>query len=141
MYRMAQQLLTDAGYQHYEISNYARSGYECHHNQVYWHNQPYYGFGLGAASYLNYCRITRPRTQQSYGEWVEHFGTNSDEWPGEPTSSHEQLLDTLMLGLRLAQGVELRSLTNVFGEAIAPVILTTLQPHQQKGMGGHFSHS
>jgi putative oxygen-independent coproporphyrinogen III oxidase len=53
MYRTAQQTLTTAGYEHYEISNYAQSGRACQHNQVYWKNQPYYAFGMGAASSLH----------------------------------------------------------------------------------------
>lgn len=48
MYRLAATTLTAAGYDHYEISNYARPGYTCRHNQVYWRNNPYYGFGMGA---------------------------------------------------------------------------------------------
>ncbi|HCF27176.1 MAG TPA: coproporphyrinogen III oxidase, partial [Cyanobacteria bacterium UBA11049] len=50
MYRLAQQTLTRAGFQHYEVSNYAKPGYQCRHNRVYWENRPYYGFGMGAAS-------------------------------------------------------------------------------------------
>ncbi|MDY7021626.1 MAG: radical SAM family heme chaperone HemW, partial [Cyanobacteriota bacterium] len=51
MYRLAQKMLTQAGYTHYEVSNYAQPGYECRHNLVYWRCLPYYGFGMGAASY------------------------------------------------------------------------------------------
>ncbi len=47
MYRMAQRLLTAAGYDHYEISNYAKPGYQCRHNRVYWENRSFYGFGMG----------------------------------------------------------------------------------------------
>ncbi|MGK7890879.1 MAG: radical SAM family heme chaperone HemW [Leptolyngbyaceae cyanobacterium] len=131
MYRVAQQHFTAAGYDHYEISNYARPGYACRHNLVYWHNQPYYGFGMGAASYVNRCRTSRPRTRQAYGDWVQQ-GADAIKQE-EPTSPQEQLLDTLMLGLRLATGVRMRSLTDQFGEAIAPIILNTLAPHQAKG--------
>ncbi|NEQ97984.1 MAG: coproporphyrinogen III oxidase [Cyanothece sp. SIO2G6] len=132
MYRMAQQHFTAAGYDHYEISNYARPGYTCRHNLVYWRNQPYYGFGMGAASYVNRHRISRPRTSQAYGDWVQQGAEHSAE-VGEPTALAEQLLDTLMLGLRLAEGVRLRSLTDQFGVAIAPILLKTLAPHQAKG--------
>ena len=47
MYRTAQQHLTAAGYDHYEISNYAKPGYQCRHNRVYWENRSFYGFGMG----------------------------------------------------------------------------------------------
>ena len=71
MYRLTQQTLTQAGYQHYEISNYAQSGYQCRHNRVYWENKPYYGLGMGAASYVAGKRFSRPRTRREYYAWLE----------------------------------------------------------------------
>ena len=50
MYRLGRELLAAAGYEHYEISNYARPGYQCRHNLIYWQMLPFYGFGMGAAS-------------------------------------------------------------------------------------------
>ncbi|NJK75234.1 MAG: coproporphyrinogen III oxidase [Microcoleus sp. SU_5_6] len=70
MYRLAREILTVAGYEHYEISNYARHGYQCRHNRVYWENRPYYGMGMGAASYVRGQRFTRPRKTQEYYQWV-----------------------------------------------------------------------
>lgn len=52
MYREASAVLSGAGYGHYEVSNHALPGRECRHNLVYWRAEPYYAFGLGAASYL-----------------------------------------------------------------------------------------
>ena len=71
MYRMAQRLLTTAGYAHYEISNYAQPGYQCRHNRVYWENRSFFGFGMGATSYLEHDRFSRPRKTREYYEWVE----------------------------------------------------------------------
>ncbi|MEM8779178.1 MAG: radical SAM family heme chaperone HemW, partial [Cyanobacteria bacterium P01_G01_bin.49] len=73
MYRMTQQILTNAGYEHYEISNYAKPSYQCRHNRIYWENKTYYGFGMGAASYTNYQRFTRPHTRKTYYTWVKEF--------------------------------------------------------------------
>ena len=73
MYQMGQQVLTSAGYEHYEISNYAQRGHQCRHNRVYWENRPYYGFGMGAASYVEGKRFTRPRKTQEYYQWVQEF--------------------------------------------------------------------
>jgi oxygen-independent coproporphyrinogen-3 oxidase len=112
MYRMAQQILTGAGYEHYEISNYAKLGHQCRHNRVYWENRPYYGFGMGAASYVEGKRFTRPRKTKEYYQWVE-TGCVID---CEVTSPDEILLETLMLGLRLAEGVSLEVLAEQFGE-------------------------
>lgn len=102
-YRQAQQTLTAAGWQHYEISNYARPGYTCRHNLTYWQNQPYYGFGLGATSYVSGQRYSRPRTRREYAAWVA--AGCSVQIPATPEP--EQVLETLMLGLRLAAGVAL----------------------------------
>ena len=56
MYQTIYNYLNSYGYNHYEISNYSKDGYYSRHNTVYWNNQEYYGFGLGASSYLNnYC--------------------------------------------------------------------------------------
>eukprot|EP00959_Pyramimonas_sp_CCMP1952_P305098 6385266-Pyramimonas_sp.AAC.1 len=56
-------------YTHYEVSNYARPGFECAHNRVYWRNQPYHAFGMAAASYVGGVRFTRPKGIGSYTKW------------------------------------------------------------------------
>lgn len=129
MYRLAQQILTQAGYQHYEISNYAKPGYQCRHNRVYWENQSYYGFGMGAASYTYGQRFTRPRTRQAYYDWISQ-GCKIDE---PPLNATDVLLETLMLGLRLAEGVDLANLTQQFGETILEPLWACLEPYHQQG--------
>ncbi|MBD2517223.1 coproporphyrinogen III oxidase [Nostoc sp. FACHB-973] len=125
MYQMAQQILTDAGYKHYEISNYAQPGHQCRHNRVYWENRPYYGFGMGAASYLQGKRFTRPRKTKEYYQWVQ-AGAVID---CEVTPPKEVLLETLMLGLRLAEGVNLEA----FGEEKVEEICRYLRSYFDKG--------
>lgn len=131
MYRVARQKLTDAGYGHYEISNYAKPSYECRHNRVYWENRSYYGFGMAAASYVGHQRFTRPRTRQAYAEWVQDYVDNGaiDCPVTKPT---ERLLDTLMLGLRLSEGLRLEKLA-AFGERSIQQVLTCVQPFQLQG--------
>src|SRR5262249_23719226 len=58
--------LNAAGFEHYEISNHARPGKRCRHNQVYWANEAYFGFGLGAARYVEGCRELNTRSIQEY---------------------------------------------------------------------------
>ncbi|MBW4551359.1 MAG: radical SAM family heme chaperone HemW [Aphanocapsa sp. GSE-SYN-MK-11-07L] len=120
MYRLAGSTLAAAGYQHYEISNYAQAGWQCRHNRVYWLNQPYYGFGMGATSYITGQRFSRPRTRREYYEWIKTGAaiaipavTLLDEW-----------LETLMLGLRLSEGLALADLQAKFSSAW----VTRLQP-------------
>lgn len=133
MYRTAQRTLTRAGYDHYEISNYARPGYQCRHNRVYWENRPYYGFGMAAASYVNGQRCTRPRTRRGYAQWVEHLQANHGAIACPTTSVQDHLLDTVMLGLRLADGIPLGTLTQQFGQATLARLLRCLQPHRERG--------
>ena len=58
---------SQAGYEHYELSNYALPGHQCRHNLTYWSgSRPFYGFGLGAASCLEGRRASRPRTMDRY---------------------------------------------------------------------------
>jgi putative oxygen-independent coproporphyrinogen III oxidase len=133
MYRMAQQLLTVAGYEHYEISNYAQTGHQCRHNRVYWENRPYYGFGMGAASYVQGKRFTRPRKRSEYFLWVEELIEAEGAIDCLPTPDAEVLLDTLMLGLRLVEGLSLTALARQFGESKLEQILTCVQPYQQQG--------
>ncbi|MBW3587672.1 MAG: radical SAM family heme chaperone HemW, partial [Cyanobacteria bacterium 0813] len=150
MYRLAREILTGAGYEHYEISNYARDGYQCRHNRVYWENRPYYGLGMGAASYVEGRRLTRPRKTQEYYQWVRSIsGLNSAATPpirGEtqqdiypaieqnfPVSENDVLLETLMLGLRLAEGVSLSALTQKFTQQTVDKIWRCLQPYWRQG--------
>ncbi|MBU6228749.1 MAG: coproporphyrinogen III oxidase [Cyanobacteria bacterium REEB459] len=133
MYRIAHTYLGDRGYHHYEVSNYAQPGHECRHNLTYWHNQPYYGFGLGATSYTQRQRVSRPRTQASYRDWVEHFQQRGGRHPQAVASDLDPLLETLMLGLRLHQGIAGSELRSLCHPATWRSLYEILQPHIQRG--------
>ncbi len=129
MYRLASQELSAAGYHHYEVSNYAQQGFECRHNQVYWQNESYYGFGMGATSYVNGQRFSRPRTREAYFTWVESLITTQGKIDCPTDTQQDRLLETLMLGLRLAEGLNLKALQQTFGEASVTSILDCLQSY------------
>jgi putative oxygen-independent coproporphyrinogen III oxidase len=129
MYRTAQQILSSAGYEHYEISNYAQPGYQCRHNHTYWQNQSYYAFGMGAASNLENYRFTRPRKTQEYYQWIAD-GCN---WRVDMTPEADRFLETLMLGLRLSRGVSLRSIESEFGIDQVDRLLNCLQRYRNQG--------
>ncbi|WP_373536198.1 radical SAM family heme chaperone HemW [Microcoleus sp.] len=150
MYRLARSILTGAGYEHYEISNYAKPGYQCRHNRVYWENRPYYGLGMGAASYVQGRRLTRPRKTQEYYQWVRSIcaiasaatpkigeETPQDIYPAidrnVQVSENDILLETLMLGLRLAEGISLAALTQQFTQQTVDRIWDCLQPYWRQG--------
>ena len=124
-YRIAQQTLTTAGFEHYEISNYAKPGYQCQHNRVYWENRSFYGFGMGATSYLKGDRVSRPRTLRDYYKWIEDAHAPSE------ISEIECLLDSLMVGLRLKEGIDLEAFKQRFGESAIVQILQCLQPYKK----------
>jgi oxygen-independent coproporphyrinogen-3 oxidase len=133
MYRQTQQTFTQTGYDHYEISNYAKPGFQCRHNRVYWENRSYYSFGMGAASYTQGQRFTRPRTRREYAAWVEHLKAAGGQIDCPVTPAEERLLDTLMVGLRLAEGVSLTRLSQEFGEALVKKMLKCLIPYEKEG--------
>ncbi len=136
MYRLTQQILTEAGYDHYEISNYAKPGYQCLHNRVYWKNKPYYGFGMGAASYTNLQRFTRPGTRQDYYTWVKELAESGGVIDCSKLSKTDILLETLMLGLRLAEGVNLQQIRALFNDKTVQTIWTSLQPYFSNNLVG-----
>ena len=131
MYRTAHRVLTAAGYDHYEISNYAKPGYQCRHNRVYWENRPFYGFGMGATSYIAGDRVARPRKTGEYYEWVEKGERGNGE--REENGNLDLLLDTLMLGLRLQEGLAIAPLVEQFGEAAIARVWQRLQPYRKTG--------
>lgn len=134
MYRLAVEILTNGGYQHYEVSNYAFPGYQCRHNRVYWENQPYYGFGMGATSYIEGKRFTRPRKTGEYYQWVQQLIAAGGEIDCPQTLENEQLLETLMLGLRLADGLNCATLAHRFGHETLERIWQSLQQYYHQGL-------
>ena len=71
MYEITKKLLSAHGYDRYEVSNYARSGYECRHNMVYWTGGEYIGFGIGASSYFQGKRFNNITDIQQYIQLME----------------------------------------------------------------------
>jgi oxygen-independent coproporphyrinogen-3 oxidase len=133
MYRLASDRLQVEGYEHYEISNYAQPSFRCRHNQVYWRNEPYYGFGMGATSYINHQRFSRPRTRVAYREWLEGYQGTGGQIVEPPTSESDRLFETLMLGFRQADGVNLEQLQTTYGSQRIATLLQTLAPFLAKG--------
>ena len=125
MYELACDLLSSAGFRHYEISNWARPGHESAHNLTYWRNQPYLGIGAGAAGYWAGRRYKLLPNVRAFVE-----GASAGKIPlseDEIEDPHRSMSETLILGLRLEEGVSLdeyrrrhgRSPDGVFGEALA----------------------
>ncbi|KAE8668053.1 putative nucleic acid binding protein [Hibiscus syriacus] len=79
-YRTASRMLSDARYNHFEINSYSRDGFKCKHNFTYWENKPFYGFGLGSASYVSGMRFSLPKRMRGYIDFVQSLenGTDTD---------------------------------------------------------------
>jgi len=129
MYRMAQRYFTGAGYDHYEICNYAQSGYEARHNLTYWKSEPCYGFGMGATSYVNHQRIDRPRTQKTYRAWVDAFVARGGQTEELVLPLAEQVMEQIMVGLRLKEGISLAGVYRAYGEKGLEAMGRAIAPH------------
>ncbi len=111
MQRTATQILAQNGYARYEISNYAKSGFECRHNQAYWRRGEYLGFGCAAHSMFGGKRFENPRDLNAYLSGVRHIRE-------ETLTVRDALEETLMLGLRLCTGISLSEWKRNFGFAL-----------------------
>jgi oxygen-independent coproporphyrinogen-3 oxidase len=124
LYGMAIDRLERAGYEQYEISNFARHGQRCAHNENYWRNGEYLGFGVGAASYRGGERRVHTRELEAY---VAAAGAGR-AIPGEAErlTGIKVVGEAVMIALRTAQGVALREFKERYGvdvaERYAPVV-------------------
>ena len=117
MYLLAEETLTR--YEHYEISNWALPGKRCRHNMTYWMNQPYLGFGAGAHSHREHRRFRNVASPGQYVEMVSDTASAVEEV--EDIDEALEMGETMMLGLRLAEGVSKRGFADRFGRDIASV--------------------
>ena len=128
MYLVAEVQSAEAGYRHYEISNWAIPGRESRHNLVYWRNRPFLGVGPGAHSYLDGHRFHNIRSPREYirrlapGEPGPRPGVRLFEGipvveAAEPVDRRLEMAETMMMGLRLDTGVDPGQFAARFGES------------------------
>ena len=103
MYQHAMETLEAAGFKQYEISNFARHGFESRHNQVYWANEAFYGFGVGAAAYVGGTRTLNVRNLEVYLQRV--LGGESPVFQSETLEPEPRARETLAMNLRRAEGI------------------------------------
>ncbi len=103
MYLTALALCRASGYEHYEISNFARPEHRCRHNLIYWQGGEYLGLGAGAVSFWGGRRFSNARLPHEYIGWVQSHG-HAVVWEERP-SPEERTMEELMLGLRLRAGI------------------------------------
>ncbi len=114
MYKYIEKRLTNRDYIHYEISNYAKAGYESKHNLVYWNNDYYYGFGLSASGYLENYRYDNTR---NFNKYISHnFVDNITKVTFEDKLKYE-----LILGFRKIRGINKKEFKEKFNMSIYEV--------------------
>jgi putative oxygen-independent coproporphyrinogen III oxidase len=102
-YTRLTELAADAGFEHYEVSNYARPGHRSRHNLVYWHAEEYVGLGPGACGYLGDVRYGNVKPVERYGAMIA--GGLAPVGTHEVLTPRQRLAERLILGLRLGEGV------------------------------------
>jgi oxygen-independent coproporphyrinogen-3 oxidase len=113
MYERAMALLPGQGYPQYELSNFARPGFECRHNQVYWRAEPYQGFGPGAAEFRH---GTRSVNHRSVTTWLKRLREGESAVMEAEIMSDDLLArEAVMLGLRQIQGLDSSRFRERFG--------------------------
>ena len=114
MYNLIVNSLEKNNYRHYEISNFSKLGYESKHNLVYWNNEGYYGFGLGATGYIDSIRYTNTKSLNNYlnGKYV--LGKNKE-------NVNLQMENEMMLGLRKIKGVNKKEFFKKYNKDIYDV--------------------
>ena len=128
MYRETEQILAQAGYERYEISNYAKKGYACRHNLVYWQGGDYLGLGLGSSSYMDGVRFhntTDFNTYVNQGAYVEDR---------EELSVQAKMEEFMFLGLRVMAGVSGTEFEKRFGKTMEDVYGDVLRKHEEEGL-------
>lgn len=103
--------LEKAGFEHYEISNFSKTGFESRHNLMYWDNDEYYGIGAGASGYVDGVRYKNHGPIRHYLKAVEEGSARINE---EHLSQREQMEEEMFLGLRKKSGVSIRRFEEKF---------------------------
>ncbi len=116
MYAESIDALTAAGFQHYEISNFAQPGFRCRHNNVYWDALEYFAAGPGAARYVGGCREVNHRSTTT---WIKRLiSGQSPVAESETLGIEDRAREALMLGLRRMEGVSLAEFASRWGRGV-----------------------
>ena len=108
MYEFICNYLKEHGYNHYEISNFCKNNTFSHHNMVYWKNEEYYGFGLGASGYNDSIRYDNTRSMSNYCKGNRRLNT-------EKISKQDKISYELILGFRLINGINKEEFKKKYG--------------------------
>lgn len=131
MFLLIMERLRSAGYGQYEISNFARPGYESRHNAMYWRNQSYYGLGAGAHGYVHGQRHVNIKGVQPY---IDATRSGLPLLEKSAVEVHEAMEDFMMVGLRMLGGVRKADFNEQFGMELDDVFGHVLQRQCSLGL-------
>lgn len=121
--------LARAGYEHYEISNFAKPGMRSRHNSAYWQGKPYRGFGPSAHSFDGKSRSWNIANNALYIRAIEN-GTIPQET--ETLSPSQQFNEYVMISLRTSEGISLQRIRKIWGDERREALLLAASPHLQR---------
>jgi len=145
MYELTAEKLSNSKYRHYEISNWAKPGYESLHNINYWENQSFLGLGPGAHSYISGVRFSNIKSPREYILRLENKNKDINASRSlkdmsqvidqiENISNTTEILDTLMMGLRLDTGISEKKYFSRFGHSLDEKWHTTITSAVSDGL-------
>ncbi len=132
IYEETETLLEIYGYHRYEISNYAKAGYECRHNTGYWRRTEYLGLGLGASSMIDHCRFCNLSQYEAYINAVQNKQELHEDF--EKLSATDEMEEFMFLGLRMMKGIGKAEFCQNFGKEIKSVYGKQLRQLEQYGL-------
>lgn len=131
MYLLLMERMREAGYDQYEISNFAKPGFESRHNITYWRNADYYGLGAGAHGYVSRQRHINIKGVNPYIEASLQGLPRLDQFQVTPEEAME---DFVMVGLRMLQGIRKTEFRSQFGRELEQVFAEPLHKMVSKGL-------
>lgn len=132
MYEYAKKVFKDNGYNHYEISNFAKEGYECKHNLKYWEMQDYIGFGLSSSSFFENKRHTNPDSLEEYFQLIENY-----KYPFESIIAEDKkdlMSEFMFLGLRKIKGINDKDFKELFNKSFFDIYKKEIEQHINNGL-------
>ncbi|PRS80430.1 MULTISPECIES: radical SAM family heme chaperone HemW [unclassified Bacillus (in: firmicutes)] len=132
MYELVMDEMERHGLKQYEISNYAKPGFESQHNLTYWSNEDYFGFGAGAHGYVDGIRNVNAGPVKHYLELIEQTGFPYKET--HQVTKAEQIEEEMFLGLRKIEGVKSADFQAKYGAAPEALFSTVLEELEEKGL-------
>jgi oxygen-independent coproporphyrinogen III oxidase len=132
MYYLAVDKLKKAGYERYEISNFALPGFECRHNIIYWKTKPYLGIGAGAHSFIADVRFSNEESPETYIEKIETKKLPVSKV--EMLTYDDRMSEFMFMGLRMDRGIEFDEFKARFGKEMRNVYGLEIDNLNKKGL-------